>query len=350
MDFPKLKHYVLLLLIVLITAVFLYIISPFAYPILWAAIIAGLFYPMYRWLKNKLKSPNLSATITLVTVFLVIIVPVTLIATLVVSESIELYNSVSNNSGQISSSVKTVVHWVETNPYTAKLHVDQTFWTQKLGEITSTITSYLINAAKTFTQNSLVFVLMFVIVFYALFFFIRDGERILKRLMHLCPLGDTHEKMLYSRFVSTTRATLKGSLIVGLVQGGLGGIMFVLAGIPGSIIWAIIMTLLSVIPGIGSYFVWLPVAIVVMITGNIWVGIAMILFGTLVIGTIDNILRPILVGKDTQMHPLLVLFSTLGGIVIFGVSGFVIGPVITALFLAFWEMYEHAYREELEKN
>jgi len=350
MDFSKIKHYIFAFLLLCITVLFFYIIRPFAFPVLWAAIIAGLFYPAFRWLKKWLKSPNLASAITLILVFLVIIIPVTAIAGLVVNESIELYTSITDNKGQISSSLQAVLNWVVTNPYTERFHIDQTFWIQKFGEVAQTITGYLIVSAKNFTQNSFVFLAMFIIMFYTLFFFVRDGDKLLRKLMHLCPLGDAHEKLLYNKFTSTARATLKGSLIVGLIQGALGGGMFAIAGIQGAVIWGVLMVLLSVIPGIGSYFIWLPAAIVMLLIGKIWTGIAMMLFGALVIGTIDNILRPILVGKDTQMHPLLVLFSTLGGIVVFGISGFVIGPIITSMLLAFWEMYEQNYRIDLNNN
>ncbi len=350
MDFSKIKHALFVAILAAITISFAYIIRPFAYPILWAAIIAGLFYPISSWLTKVLRAPNLASAITLILVFLVIVLPIAAVGTLVVNESMNLYGSINENRGQISSSLQTALAWIQNNPYAGRLNIDQSLIAQKFGDAAQYVTSYLILAAKDFTQNSFVFLLMFVIMFYTLFFFVRDGAGFLKKIMHLCPLGDTHEKLLYSRFTSTARATLKGSLIVGLIQGTLGGLMFWFAGIQGAIIWGVLMVLASTIPGIGSYFIWLPAAIIMIIIGKVWTGVAMMLFGGLVIGTIDNIIRPILVGKDTQMHPLLVLFSTLGGIVVFGISGFVIGPIVTSLLLAFWEMYERAYKKELDNN
>jgi len=187
-------------------------------------------------------------------------------------------------------------------------------------------------------------------MFYALFFFVRDGEVLLKKLMHLCPLGDRYEKILYAKFTSTVRATIKGTMTVGLLQGILGYLMFVLAGVKGAAIWGVLMIIMASIPAVGCYFIWLPIAIWEITVGNTTYGIAMILFGTLVIGTIDNLIRPLLVGRDTQMHPLMVLFSTLGGISVFGISGFVIGPVIASLLLAFWEMYDEYYKKDLDNN
>jgi predicted PurR-regulated permease PerM len=350
MDFSKMRNFLFLALLAVVTVAFIWTIKTFTYPIFWAAIIAGMFYPIYRLINRKLNVPNLSTAITMMITILVIVVPLILIGTLVVSQSIDMYNSLSQNSGSIKTGVSAAVDWVKNNPLTAQLNIDQSVITQKFTELAQSLTSFLLNSAKSFTQNSIVFLIMLFITFYSLFFFIRDGEKLLKKLMHLCPLGDEQEKMLYNKFTSTARATIKGSLIVGLIQGTLGGLMFWIAGIDGAIIWGILMVLLASVPGIGPYFVWLPAAIIMIILGHTWTGIGMILFGALVIGTIDNILRPMLVGKDSQMHPLLVLLSTLGGIAVFGISGFIIGPIIASLMLAFWEMYEAHYRKQLEKN
>lgn len=350
MDFIKIRNFIFLALLVAVSIAFLWIIKTFAYPIFWAAIIAGTFYPLYRIINKKLTIPNLSTAITMAIILIIIVIPLILVSSLVVKESIDLYSSLTYNSGQINESIHSAMEWVKNNPYTARFNIDETFWATKFSELAKAVTTFLIGSAKSFTQNSIVFLIMLFITFYTLFFFIRDGEAMLKKLMHLCPLGDDHEKMLYDKFTSTTRATIKGSLIVGLIQGALGGAMFAIAGIDGAIIWGILMVLVSSVPGIGSYFIWLPAAIIMLISGHTWTGVGMILFGSLVIGTIDNFLRPVLVGKDSQMHPLLVLLSTLGGIAVFGISGFIIGPIIAALMMAFWEMYEHSYRKDLNKN
>jgi predicted PurR-regulated permease PerM len=339
-----------LALLAAISIAFISIIKTFAYPIFWAAIIAAVFYPIYKSIDKKIKLPNLSTVITMMMILVVIVVPLLTVSILVIGESFNLYSSITTSSGQINESIRHALEWVRNNPYTAQLNIDQSFWTEKFADLAKTITGFLLMSAKELTQNSIVFMIMFFITFYTLFFFIRDGEKLLKKLMHLCPLGDDHEILLYNKFTSTARATIKGSLIVGLIQGTLGGAMFAIAGIPGALIWGILMVLLASVPGIGPYFIWLPAAIIMIIIGNVWTGICMILFGALVIGTIDNILRPVLVGKDSQMHPLLVLLSTLGGIAVFGVSGFIIGPVVASLMLAFWDMYEHYYRKDLDKN
>ena len=350
MNFSKFKNLTFFTALILTTIGFLYLIKPFFYPIFWAAIIAGIFYPIFKKIKSKTKYASLSSLITILVVLVIIIIPVALLSSLILRESLSLYTSLSDNQGPIVSTVKNVIGWVQNNPITDRLNIDEQQVTAKLTDVAKIVADLVFTAAKNLTQNSLTFLIMFVIMFYALFFFLKDGEKILKRLAHISPLGDAHEIIMYKKFTSTVRAVLKGTLIVGAIQGFLGGVLFYIAGIEGALIWGIIMMLFSVVPGFGSYVVWLPAAIIMFILGNIWQGVLLVVVGAAVISTIDNFLRPVLVGKDTQMHPLLILFSTLGGLLIFGISGFIIGPIITALLLSLWEMYEQYYREELTND
>jgi predicted PurR-regulated permease PerM len=350
MDFAKIRNYLFLGLLLIVTVGFLSTVKVFAYPIFWAMVIAAIFYPAYNWMNKKLKHPDLSSTITLVAVFLVIVIPFSVIGTLVIKQSVDLYTSINGNRGQIIQTVQNATHWIKNNPLTKQLNFDDSFWIEKFSQLTQKVTTFLIDSATSFTQDSVTFVVMFIIMFYTLFFFLRDGEKFLRKLMHLCPLGDRYEQKLYDRFTSTARATIKGNLILGAIQGGLGVLLFSLTGVPGALIWGIIMMLFCIIPGLGSFIVWFPTGLITLLAGNTWQGITILLVGALLISTIDNFLRPILVGRDIQMHPLLVLFSTLGGIVVFGASGFIIGPIIAALFMAFWDMYEEYYRDELNHN
>ncbi|MEK7681046.1 MAG: AI-2E family transporter [Patescibacteria group bacterium] len=350
MDFSKVKNLIFLSLLVLATSGFLYILKPFFYPIFWAAVMASVVYPIYRSMAKKTKSPNLSSVLTVVIVVFIIIIPVVILGSLIVKESLEIYDSINNNKGAISESIKNLIGWIKNNQITQRFNIDEQVLAERLTDITKTITSYIFTGVKNLTQNSLTFLVMFVITIYTLFFFLRDGEKMLKKIMHICPLGDKHEIILYKKFTSTSRATLKGTLIIGAIQGALGALLFTIVGVQGALIWGIVMMLFSVIPGFGSYVVWLPAAIVMFLIGNVWQGIVIVAVGTLIISTIDNFIRPILVGKDTQMHPLLILFSTLGGLIFFGISGFVIGPIITALLLSLWEMYEEYYHSELDHN
>jgi predicted PurR-regulated permease PerM len=350
MEFSKIRNYLFLSLLCLLTLVFIYLLKPLAFPIFWAAIIAVIFYPLYRWLNKKIGVPNLSTTIILVIVLLVIIIPLSIVSSLLIKETIEFYNSTANNQEQIVSTIHNAKMWIMKNPYVIKFNIDENFWLDKYSDFIKIASDTALNFAKTFTQNSIVFLVMLIITLYIIFYFVRDGEKILQKFYYLCPLGDKHEKMLFHKFTSTVRAVIKGQIIVGIIQGVLGGIMFAVLGIKGAVLWGVLMSLVSIFPFIGSYLVWIPAAIGMMLTGKIWQGIFIILFGVLIIHPIDNILRPLLVGKETQIHPLLIMFSILSGIAAFGISGIIIGPVIIALLLAFWEMYAEYYKKDLKNN
>ncbi len=348
LGFNKMRSVFFFGLIIILGIAILYIFRPFLYPIFWAAVIAILFYPLYNWFDKHLKSKNLSGFLTLTVVIVTVFLPLIFLSTLLVNESVNLYRSVS--SWDISKQIVGASDWINKTSLAPLLQKTQSEWTNHAANTAKFISVFLFNNIKNVTQNSLRFIFMFFIMFYTLFYFLKDGERMLKRLMYFSPLGDEYEKMLYEKFRSTSRATLKGTFIVGAIQGILGGLLFWATGIEGALIWGVIMTALSVIPAIGSFLVWLPAAIVMLIIGSIWQGVTILLVGTLLISTIDNLIRPPLVGKDIQMHPLLVLFSTLGGILIFGISGFVIGPVIASLFVAVMTIYDHHYRNELMNN
>lgn len=354
MDFSKLRNYLFLGLLASATVMFVYLLRPFAYPLFWAAVAAAVFYPFFLGLNRRLKSPNLSSFITICLVTVIIIFPLTVTSALLINESISLYNSINDKQGEIMTAVKQTIEYLNHQPFLTRFFNQKELFNQET--ITNTIAqggTYLLNItltfAKNFTQNSFTFVVMFVIMLYTLFYFLKDGEKMLRKAMFLLPLGDKYEKILYKKFTSTSRAALKGTLVIGLIQGALGGLLMAITGVPGAFIWGIIMVLLSVIPATSSTIILIPAGIIMLILGRFGAGAALLVGGGL-ISIIDNFLRPILIGKDLQMHPLLILFSTLGGIAFFGISGFIIGPIIAAFFLSLWEMYEHYYYDELAKD
>ena len=348
LGFDRVRNIFFFGLIIILAVSLLYVIRPFLYPVFWAAVIAVLFHPLYERLDKYLKLPSLSALSTLVLVVVIIFLPLTLLSTLLINESVGLYQTVSH--WDVSAQLQNATEKLNNTPLSPVLSSIQSEWGKYAADAAKTISIFLFNNIKSITENSLRFVFMLFIMFYSLFYFLKDGTKLLKQLMHLSPLGDEHEIMLYDKFRSTARATLKGTFIVGGVQGIIGGILFWTTGIEGALIWSIIMIAFAIIPAVGPSIVWFPAGIIMLILGNIWQGLAILLVGLFVISTIDNLIRPKLVGKDIQMHPLLVLFSTLGGIFLFGISGFVIGPVIASLFVAVMAIYDHHYRNELQNN
>jgi len=323
---------------------------PFLFPIFWAATIAVIFYPYYKKINHSLKHDSISSSIMILLIFALVFLPIIAIILMTVNQSVYLYNSVDTSNlvetigGNVSSQIE------QSSLLSAYLSEASQNWSQYLGNATKSISIALYESFIQFTQFSIRFIFMLFIFTYSLFYFFKDGEKILNKVMFLSPLGDKYEKTLFERFTSTARATIKGTFIIGAVQGTLGGILFAITGIPGAFVWGVVMTALSIIPAIGSFLIWVPAGLIMLFLGNIWEAITIFLVGSLLIGTIDNLLRPKLVGKDIQMHPLIVLFSTLGGIAIFGVSGFVIGPMIAAIFLSLLSIYELYYKTELKKN
>jgi len=238
---------------------------------------------------------------------------------------------------------------METLPFAETIRTYQEDILQKAGELISGLSSLLVNSISSVTKSTVQLIFMFFIFLYSMFFFIKDGHVLLEKILYYLPLSDTDERRILEKFTSVTRATLKGTVIIGILQGGLAGLAFWVVGIKSAIFWGTLMTVLSIIPAVGSALVWIPAVIVLFTTGRYGAATGLLVWCGLVVGSLDNILRPRLVGKDTKMHELLILFGTLGGITLFGIVGFIIGPIISALFVTFWEIYGETFAYVLPK-
>jgi len=343
MEMQKVRKNIFFALLMIGTVAFLVLLKPFAYPIFWAAVIAGIFGSMHKGLARKLRYPNLSASVMLLVVFFAILVPLGLVASLLLAQAIDMYSALKDTE-DMQRKAQGIIDLLKGNPYLQKLDLDEKALTAKFYETTGVISKYIVGYLTDLTQNTLMVVINFIVMFYCLFFFIRDGDRLLRGSLYILELKDEIGNRIYERFTSTARATLKGTLIIGLIQGTMGGFLFWGVGIENAIVWGVIMILAAMIPGIGCAIIWMPAALIMFATSHIMEGVTITAVGSLLIGSVDNLLRPVLVGKDTQMHPLLIFLSTLGGIAVFGISGFVIGPIITALLSTLWEIYEKHYQ------
>ena len=330
----------------LVTILFLYLLKPFFFPIFWAAVIAGVFRPLYSRINRKLNRPNLSTAILFFLIALIILLPAGIVGTLAFNESLRLYAALAPDTRHMDQNFQHLINTIAGNSIARLFHINKALLIAKTTEVAQGITSYIFVHLKDLTQNTLGLLVKFAIMLYTLFFFVRDGDRFLRMAMKVLPLGLGREKFLYERFIVTARSTLKVTLIIGGIQGALGGIVFWVTDVEGALIWGLLMILMAIVPVVGCSIIWAPAGILMLMTGHIWEGILILAVGFLVISTVDNLLRPILIGKDVEMHPLLIFLSTLGGIILFGFSGFVIGPVVTSLLIALWEMYEEFYRKE----
>jgi predicted PurR-regulated permease PerM len=240
-----------------------------------------------------------------------------------------------------------LVQWARQLPFYERIAPYQDDLLMRAGEAVSWLSRFLVGSVSTATAGTVQFFFLLSLMLYAMYFFLIDGERLIDRILYYLPLTDEDERRLLDKFTSVARATLKGTAVIGGLQGGLAGLAFFVVGIPSALFWAVIMMVLSIIPGIGTGLVWVP-AVIILAAGGSWAkAVGLAVFCGAVVGSVDNVLRPRLVGQDTQLPDLLILLSTLGGITLFGILGFIIGPIVAALFVTVWEIYGVVFRDAL---
>jgi predicted PurR-regulated permease PerM len=349
MQLRHLNIYFFFFLFFAVGAAVFFIFTPFITAIVAAAILAALFKGVYerilRWTNDR---KTVSALATCLFVILLVVTPLFLVLGLAVGEATDLYHTVGEQSAVENVVAKTEALVRDSAVFSVFLDPN----TLNKETVISDIRQAGQNAVKLLQaayQGVTNFVFWVFVMFFTLYYFLIDGERAIRYALRLSPLKDEHDRLLIRKFVSISRATLKGTLLVGVVQGILGGITFWIAGIPSPAIWGLIMILFSIIPVVGTAIIWVPAAIIMLLIGDIWQGVFIIAVGAGIISTVDNILRPKLVGKDTHMHPLVVFFATLGGISVFGLPGFIIGPIIVSLFLALSEIYSIEFQNQLKE-
>ena len=336
------------ILLALITVTFFGLLGGFLLAVFWAIVLAILFHPLHVRFRKKFRhKPNLAAALTLAVIFFLALAPVVLVGFMVVNEAVYYYGQLTEEGGGIDlqQALESVRDFLPLeNEYVQRLGLTEAKLQENLSAIVSSGTQVIGSRALGLTQNLLGFVVQFIIMLYVLYFFIRDGRKLTRHLIWVLPLGDRIEKQLLERFSSVARATVKGSLLVALIQGTLGGLLFWAVGIPGAALWGVVMIVASLLP-VGNGLIWAPAGIILLFTGAVAKGIIVLVVGAAFIGLIDNLLRPRLVGQDIKMPDYLVLLSTLGGLVWFGISGFVIGPMIAAFFVTCWELMGRQYGE-----
>jgi len=349
MDKRRFSRIFLILLLVLITGFFLAMIRAFLLTLLLAAILAGLSSPLYRRLLRVCRGRrSLASALTLLLLALLVLVPLALILGIVAAEAYQISQTALPWIQERLEQPDLVLETLRGLPGAGHLipYREQVF--EKAGELVGSLGSFLVESLQATTRGTVSFFFHLGILLYALFFFLIDGGPLLARILGYLPMAAADKQRMVAKFVSVSRATLKGTLLIGLAQGCLAGLAFAVVGIPGAVFWGAVMTLLSVIPGIGTALIWLPAGVILLLDGHLGAGIGLLVFCGLVVGSVDNLLRPRLVGRDTQMHELLIFSGTLGGILLFGVLGFIVGPILAALFVTVWQLYGEAFADLLE--
>ena len=340
-----------LILVLATSALFLAVAWPFLKPLLLGAMLAGLSRPLYRWVTRLVRGrTSLAAVLTLLILFVLVAGPVSAFIGVVAQQALKVSNDalpwVQDHLG--SASTFNTHDWlVHRFPSLANYVPQQKQIADGAARVAQAIGAFLVSGATQLTAGTASFLLNLFVMLYAMFFFLRDGGAIVEKIFYYTPLDHDDEVRVLERLTSVTRATIKGTLIIGMIQGTLAGIGFWGAGIDGAAFWGTIMAVLSVVPGIGAALIWVPAVIYLFISGQSWSALLLFTWCAAVVGTIDNVLRTRLVGKDTKMPDLLILIGTLGGLFFFGPIGFIVGPLVCGLFLTVWDIYGTTFKDIL---
>lgn len=335
-------------LVALTTLAFLALIASFLMPVFWAAVLATVFFPLQRryvaWLGGR---RSLAALATMLTIIGLVVAPLFLVGVAVSREAVYLHDQITSGAIDLQAPLRFFQRIAPlASDYLAGFGIEVEGLAQRLSTSAIAVSQFIASRALGIGQDVLRITALFFLMLYILFFFLRDGSQLVATLIRVLPLGHGRKRRLLGKFADVSLATIKGTLVVGAVQGAIGAILFGAVGIPAPVFWGTLMAVFSVLPAVGPGLIWLPAAVILLSLGHIVRGIILIAAGVLVIGLVDNVLRPLLVGRDTQMPDYLVLLATLGGLAVFGVSGFVIGPVIAAFFLVVWEMFAQEHAEQ----
>ncbi|QVM94969.1 MULTISPECIES: AI-2E family transporter [Pseudomonas] len=343
MNETVMQHKALLALLVLVTIAFIWILLPFYGAVFWAVILGIVFAPLQRRLLARLGwRRNLAAGLTLFICLVIAILPVIIISTLLVQEGAALYKNIESGELDLAGYIerfKNILPAFVQNFLERMGMGDLAGLRDKITKGAMQGSQFFATQAFSFGQGTFDFLVSFGIMLYLLYFFLRDGAELVRKIRTAVPLAEQQKRRLQLKFNRVVRATVKGNLLVAVTQGALGGIIFWILDIPSALVWGVLMAFLSLLPAVGAGIVWAPVAVYFVATGAFWQGAVLAAFGVFVIGLVDNVLRPILVGKDTKMPDYLILVSTLGGLAVFGLNGFVIGPLIAALFMSSWAIF-----------
>lgn len=344
----------LLLLVGFTTIALIWILLPFYGSILWAVIFSLLFFPGFasraeKWPK---RSTGLAALYTLLVLGL-FVVPAIVIGTALIQQVATLAASVREEAGQVNlaKTLAGIENWLPGWVKDLLVRLDMA----TPADLASNMAGTLKGVAETIARQSvdiggdtLAVLFGIGIMLYLFFFFLRDGEYFIAKASKVVPMEPAQRNFLIDRFASVMRATVKGGMTVALIQGFAGGILFALLGVPAPVFWGVLMGIFALVPAIGTGIIWLPVALFLLLTGNTWQGVVLLTVGAFGISMIDNVLRPILVGKEAGLPDFIVLLTTLGGVSLLGFNGVVIGPMVAAMCFAAWQAWSESHDAQVE--
>ena len=345
----RLRKAFLLFLVFGMTAALLWVLWSFVLTILMAALFTGLVRPLYLQIQQAFRGNRpASSLMTLVLLLVLVVAPLLFLVGIVVNQAIRVTGNVGpvverliNEPLFLEEQLQRIPGFRYLEPYREQIVTGA-------GNLVGAAGGFLVESLSDTTRGTVTFIFQFFILLYTMFFMLMDGPAMLRTVLTYLPLRDTEKALMMDRFTSVTRATIKGTIVIGIIQGSLSGLAFWIIGIPAALFWTVIMIVLSILPVLGGMLVWVPAALILLASGEVARAVFLVLFCGLVAGSVDNILRPRLVGRDTKMHDLMILFSTLGGIIAFGPVGFIVGPVLAGLFVTSWEIFAVAFRDDID--
>ncbi len=347
----KFENRAFLFFLLLTTLAFIGVLKPFFGALFWSCAVAIIFYPLQKRLKTWMgDKPNTTAFCTLMISVVIVILPVVILLSSAASEGQDLYQKIKNNNLNLTDIVAQLRgKYPGVESFLANLGFDWQEVNSRINDLALIVGKFVAENMFSAGKQTASFLLSLTLMLYVAFFLLRDGDKLVPLLILALPLGDTRERLLFQKFAEVTRATVKGNLVVAMVQGALGGMIFWFLGLDAPVLWGFVMAFASLVPAVGAAIIWAPAALYLFATGQYTDATILTVFGAGVIGVADNVLRPLLVGRDTKMPDYLVLISTLGGIALVGINGFVIGPLIAALFIAAWGIFIREFQEEVEE-
>jgi predicted PurR-regulated permease PerM len=322
-------------------------LQPFVAVLAWATVLVVAFYPVHRRLLARTKRPSASAALSCLLVVVTILLPVTLIAFALVHELSGFADNLKANVSALLDPNSPVtgrfLNWLGQYVNVEQLR-SQDFLAERLKGMGGAIAGRTLG----FVGGVVGVVIEIFFVIFTMYYLFRDGNRIVAALPDVFPLERSQSEKILARTREVISASLYGVLVIASIQGFLGGLAFWALGLPSPIVWGVVMTLLSMIPMAGAFIVWVPAALFLVATGHLTKAIILAAWGALVIGTVDNFLRPKLVGEKTKLHELFIFFSVIGGLKVFGVLGIVLGPVVLAVTLALLDVFRQVEQTEEE--
>ncbi len=321
------KYFFLALLVLLIILSFK-IILPFINAVLTAIVLAFVFYPLFKKLNKKIKNKKITSYVMLIILIILILIPAIFAANILLKEVFNIYSSIrSIDEAEISNAISSVIgSRIDVSTYISEARSEIT------NIITGTIPEFLLSIPRKLFS-------LFVILF-TFFYVLKDKENLLETLKRVLPVDNKHKEEVIKEFAVVTKSVIFGLIVAGIAQGIAGAIGFKIFGISNALFWGVVMATMSILPIVGPFLIWVPAGIYLLFTGNVINGILLLIYGTIIISSVDNVIKPRLISSKIKIHPIIVLLGLVGGIKMFGLVGVIIGPLILALTITFFKFYE----------